>query len=183
MRVLETGIDGLLIFESPLLGDERGTFTRVFCEREMHEAIGERKIRQSNVSSTASVGAVRGMHFQYPPRAEMKIVRCLIGRVFDVAVDLRQGSSTFLQWFGVELSPQNGRAFILPEGCAHGFQVLEPDSKLLYFHTEFYTPEYEGGLRHDEPRVGIIWPMKPTQLSVRDSCLPYLKESFFGVNL
>lgn len=181
MKLIETGIAGLVIAESPVLGDERGTFTRVFCEREMASAIGDRVIRQSNVSSTAAVGAVRGMHFQYPPRAEMKIVRCLVGRVFDAAVDLRRGSPTFLHWYGVELSPQSGRAFIIPEGCAHGFQVLEPDSRLLYFHTEFYAPEHEGGVRHDDPRVGIAWPLTPTRLSARDSGHPLLDENFLGV--
>ncbi|ABE63547.1 dTDP-4-dehydrorhamnose 3,5-epimerase [Nitrobacter hamburgensis X14] len=183
MKLSQTPISGLFVTESLALGDARGKFSRIFCERELAAAVGARTIRQANVSSTAVVGAIRGMHYQHAPRAEMKIVRCIQGRVFDVAVDLRRGSPTFLHWHGAELSQENGMAFIIPEGCAHGFQVLEPNSSLLYFHTEFYSPEHEAGVRHDDPRVAIAWPLPPTNLSVRDASHPPLDESFQGVSL
>ena len=116
-------------------------------------------------------------------KAEIKIVRCLKGRVFDVAVDLRQGSPTFLKWTAVELTPENHLAFVIPEGCAHGFQVLEEDSELLYLHTAFYTPDAEGAVRFDDPRVGVNWPLVPTDLSARDLSHTHLKEIFKGLVL
>ena len=124
---------------------------------------------------------MRGLHYQNPPQAEMKIVRCLRGRVFDVAVDLRFGSPTFLHWTACELCPGGGRALAIPEGCAHGFQVLEPDTELLYLHTAFYTPAAEGAVRFDDPRVAVAWPLAPRDLSARDQNHPYLNEQFQGI--
>ncbi|MGY5810820.1 dTDP-4-dehydrorhamnose 3,5-epimerase [Rhizobium sp. LEGMi198b] len=183
MKLTKTEIEGLFIAESTVIGDSRGTFSRVYCQNELAPAIGDRTICQANISMTAAVGAVRGMHYQHTPRSEMKIVRCIEGRVFDVAVDLRRGSPTFLQWHGVELSPGNRLAFVIPEGCAHGFQVLEESSRLLYLHTEFYSPEHEGGVRYNDPRVGIEWPLPPVHLSSRDVSHPLLDENFHGVDL
>jgi len=127
------------------------------------------------------VGAVRGMHYQNAPHAEMKIVRCLRGRVFDVAIDLRRGSPTFLRWTSCELAPASRRALLVPEGCAHGFQVLEPDSELLYLHTACYERSAEGGVRFDDPRVGIAWPLAPVDLSERDRSHPLLAPDFTGI--
>jgi dTDP-4-dehydrorhamnose 3,5-epimerase len=149
----------------------------------MKAIIGLRTIKQINHSTTYQVGAVRGLHYQYPPHAEMKIVRCLKGRVFDVAVDLRQGSPTFLKWTAVELTPINRLALVISEGCAHGFQVLEEGSELLYLHTAFYTPGVEGAVRYDDPSVGVAWPLAPTDISARDLSQPHLKEDFKGITL
>jgi dTDP-4-dehydrorhamnose 3,5-epimerase len=113
----------------------------------------------------------------------MKIVRCLRGGVFDVAVDLRRDSPTFLEWTAVELTRENRRAFVIPEGCAHGFQVLEENSELMYLHTAPYTPSVEGAVRFDDPRIAVDWPMKPTDISARDLSHPYLKEDFKGIVL
>src|SRR5262249_48876555 len=135
-----TELPGVSIVDSTPFKDHRGAFARLFCERELASIIGERRIVQINHSRTATRGAVRGLHYQRPPDAEMKLVRCLKGRVWDVAVDLRRGSPTFLRWHAEELSAANGRMIAIPEGCAHGFQVLEPDSELLYLHTAFYNP-------------------------------------------
>jgi dTDP-4-dehydrorhamnose 3,5-epimerase len=123
------------------------------------------------------------MHYQHPPHAEMKLVRCVKGGVWDVAVDLRAGSPTFLQWHAEELTPQNARMLIVPEGCAHGFQALEPDSELLYLHTAFYTPEAEGGVAHDDPRLAISWPLPVVDLSTRDRAHPQIMPSFSGISL
>jgi dTDP-4-dehydrorhamnose 3,5-epimerase len=129
------------------------------------------------------MGAVRGLHFQHAPHAEMKLVRCVKGRVWDVALDLRKGSPTFLQWHAQELTPNNSLMLIIPEGCAHGFQVLDPDSELLYLHTASYMPTTEGGIRFDDPAVKIAWPLPVADLSERDKQHPYINEHFFGITL
>ena len=183
MNLVETTIPGVCIIESTTFQDNRGAFSRLFCAKELQSLLGQRVIVQINHSMTRSVGAVRGLHYQRSPHAEMKIIRCLKGRVFDVAVDLRQGSPTFLQWTAIELTPENHLAFVIPEGCAHGFQVLEEDSQLLYLHTAFYTPEVEGAVRFDDPKVGVDWPLEPTDLSSRDLSHQYLEENFKGIIL
>ncbi len=183
MNFVETSIPDAWEIESTAFQDNRGAFSRLFCSSESQEIIGSRSIAQINHSMTQNVGAVRGLHYQNAPHAEMKIVRCLKGRVFDVVVDLRNNSPTFLQWYGVELSPQNRRAFVIPEGCAHGFQVLEEESELLYLHTEFYTPSAEGAVRFDEPRISVDWPLSPTDLSTRDLSHSYLTDKFEGIIL
>jgi dTDP-4-dehydrorhamnose 3,5-epimerase len=183
MKLIETNIPGAWVIESTAFQDNRGAFSRLFCSRELEAIIGSNTIVQINHSITHCVGAVRGLHFQNPPHAEIKIVRCLKGRVFDVAVDLRQGSPTFLEWTAVELTPEKHLAFVIPRGCAHGFQVLEEDSQLLYLHTAFYTPGAEGGVRFDDPRIGVNWPLVPVDLSARDLSHSHLNENFKGMVL
>lgn len=161
-------IEGLVTFDTDVRHDNRGSFTRLFCTKELESTLGHRKITQINRSVTHQVGAVRGLHFQNPPHSETKIVRCLRGRVFDVVVDIRMGSPTLLNWFGVELSAEKDNAIVIPEGFAHGFQVLEPDSELLYLHTAFYEPSAEGGLLFNDAAIGINWPVEPQDLSERD---------------
>ncbi len=181
LNIYPTPIDGLVVIESPPHTDERGAFSRIFCAHELNAIIGQRRIAQINHSLTVGPGTVRGMHFQYPPQAEMKLVRCLKGRVWDVAVDLRANSPTFLQWHAEELTPTNTRMMLIPEGLAHGFQVLEPASELLYLHTAAYTPDSEGGVRHDDPRLGITWPLAVTDLSLRDANHPLIDSRFSGL--
>lgn len=183
MKLVETNISGLYVAETDKVADHRGAFARLFCERDLAAAVGGRKIVQSNHSRTTAVGAVRGLHFQYPPHAEMKMVRCLKGRVLDVAVDLRQNSKTFLHHHAEELTPDNARMLVIPEGFAHGFQVLEEDSEMLYLHTAFYNKEAEGGLRHDDPALAIHWPLPVTDISDRDKSHPLLDDGFQGVML
>lgn len=181
MNILPTSIPGLMVVETTPHVDARGAFARLFCERELAELIGARRIVQINHSRTATVGAIRGMHFQRPPHAEMKLVRCLKGRVWDVAVDLRRNSPTFLRWHAEELTPANAHMMVIPEGFAHGFQVMEAESELLYLHTAFYTPDTEGGLRHDDPGLAITWPLPVADLSPRDSSHPLIKPDFNGI--
>lgn len=183
MILQPTRIDGLFVAESHTLTDERGSFYRAFCATELTVAFGNRTIAQINHSHTKFRGAIRGMHFQYPPFAEMKLIRCLRGRVADVAVDLRDGSPTFLQWHLEELSKKNNRMIIIPEGFAHGFQALEPDSELLYLHTAPYRPTAESALRYNDPRLAIDWPLPITQASDRDSSHPLLSEHFRGIRV
>ncbi len=181
MKVHATALSGVMMVETFPFVDHRGAFSRLYCENELSEILGERRIVQVNHSRTCAVGAVRGMHYQRAPRAEMKLVRCIRGRVWDVAVDLRANSPTFLRWHAEELTPENARMLVIPEGCAHGFQVLEAESELLYMHTEFYTPASEGGVYCTDPRLGIAWPLPIADLSVRDSGHPFLAEDFTGL--
>ena len=181
MKLIETALAGVFLAETTTASDHRGALSRLFCERELAPVLGDRHIVQINQTLTRSVGTVRGMHWQYSPNAEMKFVRCLKGRVWDVAVDLRTGSSTFLNWHAEELSAANARMMVLPEGFAHGFQVLESDSELLYLHTAAYARESEGGLSCSDERLGIRWPLPVRDLSVRDAQHPTLGSDFCGV--
>ncbi|MBU3619960.1 dTDP-4-dehydrorhamnose 3,5-epimerase family protein [Polynucleobacter sp. JS-Fieb-80-E5] len=183
MNVMDTILEGVKVIEVIPLRDERGEFARIFCDDELQGVLKGKTIKQINRSMTRKIGAVRGMHFQNAPYAEIKIVRCLKGRVFDVAVDLRKDSATFLKWFGIELSPLKNIALVIPEGCAHGFQVLEKDSELLYLHTAPYTPSSEAAIRFDEPLIHISWPITPTDLSQRDLSHPYLNKVFKGISI
>jgi dTDP-4-dehydrorhamnose 3,5-epimerase len=169
--------------ESSPQSDERGSFARLYCQNELGELVGARQIVQINRSRTRNVGAVRGLHYQHQPHAEMKLVRCIKGKVWDVAVDLRAGSPTFLDWHAEELSEDNARMMVIPEGFAHGFQVLEPDSELLYLHTAFYTPAVEEGIRPTDPKLSIAWPLEPQDLSDRDLKHPLLTSEFTGLVL
>jgi dTDP-4-dehydrorhamnose 3,5-epimerase len=183
MKIAATPIAGVMVVETAPFVDARGAFFRAFCAHELAPILGERRIVQINHSRTEALGAVRGMHFQRPPHAEMKLVRCLRGRVLDVAVDLRAGSPTFLRWHAEELSPANARLLVIPEGCAHGFQVLEEGSELLYLHTDFYAPAAEGGVPHDDPRVGVRWPLPVADLSERDRRHPSIDQHFSGIDV
>lgn len=180
MKHLHTQINGVFIVETDILTDHRGTFARLYCERELSAVIGERRIVQINQSYTATPGAVRGLHYQHSPHAEMKLIRCIKGRVWDVVVDLRAGSPTMLQWYAEELTPENARMLVIPEGCAHGFQVLDPESELLYLHTGFYMPGVEDGVACDDPRLAITWPLPIVDLSERDQQHPPIPLDFSG---
>jgi dTDP-4-dehydrorhamnose 3,5-epimerase len=181
MKIRPTGIEGVVVVEGESRPDSRGSFARLFCAEELASVVGRRSIVQINHSLTRAAGAIRGLHYQRAPHAEMKIVRCLKGRVFDVAVDLREASPTFLRWVSCELSPASGRALVIPEGCAHGFQVLEPESELLYLHTAYYDKAAEGAVRFDDPRVAVAWPLPPADLSERDRSHPLLQDDFTGI--
>lgn len=182
MKYHSTPIARLFIAESTRRGDERGHFSRLYCESALQEATGIlRPPVQINHSYSQSKGTLRGMHFQRAPALEAKTVRCLRGRVYDVAVDLREGSPTFLKHHAVELSPESGLAFVIPEGFAHGFQTLTDDCELLYLHGTPYTPAHEGGLRYDDPALGIDWPLPVSVLSERDASFPLIDKAFKGI--
>lgn len=181
MNITVTRIPGALVATQLPFQDERGAFGRLFCERSLAALLGGRHIVQINQSRTRALGAVRGMHFQHSPHAEMKFVRCLKGRVWDVVLDLRAGSPTFLQWHAEVLSPEAATMMVIPEGCAHGFQVLEAESELLYLHTAFYEPKSEGAVRFNDPLVNITWPLPVTDLSQRDMNHLLLSNDFAGL--
>lgn len=183
MKIAAMPLKGAFIIEPEPFEDTRGRFSRIFCKKEF-QAIGlEKDIAQVNHSVTVQKGAIRGMHFQRPPMAEIKMVKCLRGSVFDVIIDLRKGSSTFLKWHGEILSAENMKMMYVSEGFAHGFQTLEEDSELLYFHTEFYSSEHEGGVRFDDPLINIQWPMEITDISEKDRNHPLLSQDFEGIVL
>jgi len=173
---------GAFIIDLQPFSDERGWFARYYCKNEFQSAIGHvKEWVQFNHSVSYTKGTIRGMHFQVPPFREIKMVRCISGAVYDVIVDIRRDSPTFLQWTGVELSAENGRMLYIPEGFAHGFQTLSDNSALLYHHTEFYTPGAESGLRFDDPAVGISWPLPQTVMSARDIAHPLIDKNFKGI--
>lgn len=181
MKITDTPIEGVKIVESAPLSDHRGSFARWYCEKELAPLLNGRRIVQVNHSRTVKIGSIRGMHFQKSPHAEMKFVRCIRGRVWDVALDLRAGSKTFLQWHAQELTPVNNSMYVIPEGCAHGFQALEENSELLYLHTAFYEPSFEGGVHYADERVAIKWPLPPADLSDRDKSYAPLDSAFKGL--
>ena len=171
-----TSIAGLLELVGQHFADHRGAFLNAFRAQEpaFMGSWGDRGIAQVNLSRTEAVGAIRGLHLQAAPHSEAKLVRCLRGRVWDVAVDLRPDSATYCYWHAVELCPERANALLVPEGCAHGFQVLEPCSELLYLHSGSWVPEAETGVRFDDPQLSIPWPLQPRCLSERDLALPLL---------
>lgn len=183
MRIEPLPLLGAAVVHAEPRTDARGLFARLFCQDELRGLNGDRPIQQVNLSLTRQSGSIRGLHFQHPPRAEDKAVRCLRGRVFDVIVDLRQGSPAFGTWCGVELSAEAMNMVYIPKGFAHGFQTLEPDCELLYLHTEFYSPSHEGGFRHDSPDLAIDWPLPAAEVSPRDLALPVFQLSFPGIVL
>lgn len=174
----ETGLPGAPVIERSPLSDARGYLERLYCDDELRPILGDRTIRQVNRTVTRAKGAVRGLHFQRQPSAEMKLVQCLSGTVFDIAVDLRSESPTFGRWHGVELSGAAHRTFVIPEGFAHGFQTLTTECQMLYFHTSPYDPRNEGGLNPLDPELGIIWPLPITEISGRDRSHPGLNAAF-----
>ncbi|MBX2853311.1 MAG: dTDP-4-dehydrorhamnose 3,5-epimerase family protein [Phycisphaeraceae bacterium] len=181
MKITPLKIAGAAVIQSEPRGDERGAFARWFCNQELAELMGDKQIVSINHSRTEDAGAIRGMHYQREPALDMKFARCIRGEVYDVIIDLRADSPTFLQWHAERLSPQKMNMIAMPEGVAHGFQAIDPGSEMFYLHTGYYAPEYEGGVRFDDPAVGIDWPMPPTVVSQRDRSLPLLDASFRGL--
>ena len=183
MKIKQTPLQNAFVIEPEPFRDDRGLFARVFCQQELQHILHNKNIVQINHSLTRQKGAIRGMHFQYPPKEEIKMVKCLRGLVFDVIIDLRKGSPTFLKWYGEVLSAENMKMMYIPEGFAHGFQTLEENCELLYLHTEFYSPEHESGVRYNDPKVGIKWPLEATDISERDKNHPLLAEDFSGIEI
>lgn len=179
--VTDLPLAGLKRVQRQRMGDNRGFLARLFCAEELASAGWTKPIAQINHTYTAKQGTVRGMHFQHPPHAEMKLVSCIRGEAWDVAVDLRFGSPTFLSWHAERLSAENGCALLIPEGFAHGFQALTDDAELFYCHSETYVAQAEGGLNPTDPRLSIRWPLAITEMSARDAGHPLITSEFKGV--
>jgi dTDP-4-dehydrorhamnose 3,5-epimerase len=180
-NVLDTPLQGLRLVERMPTKDTRGYFERLFCETDLIEVLDNRAVSQINCSVTRDAGAVRGLHFQVSPCAETKLVSCTRGEIFDVAVDLRGSSETFLQWFGVKLSEENSRSLLIPGGFAHGFQVMSPDSQVLYVNTAPYSQVCERVINALDPRIAISWPLAIGLRSERDVRAPMLEDNFPGL--
>lgn len=181
--IVETPLESLKLIERRPVGDHRGYLERIYCAEELDPLLDGKSIVQINRTLTSRRGSIRGMHFQYPPHAETKIVTCLRGEVFDVAVDIRQGSPTFLHWHAAILSDANHRTFFIPEGFAHGFQTLAEDCELLYLHTAAWSPSAEGGLNPRDPALNITWPEAIADISARDTAHPLVTRQLTGVAL
>lgn len=172
---------GLQLVERNRLGDPRGFLSRLFCRDELASCGWTRPLVQINHTGTSKRGTVRGLHFQRPPHAEMKLVSCIRGEVWDVAVDLRVGSTTYLEWHAEYLSAANGRALLIPEGFAHGFQALTDDVEMIYCHSEAYAPHAEAGLHPKDPMLSIEWPLDISEMSARDMQHPPIDTQFAGI--
>ena len=161
--------------------DDRGWFARTYCKNEFDTIGHAGEWVQLNHSFTNQTGTLRGMHYQLPPFGEIKLVRCIAGAVFDVIIDLRKDSITFLQWFGTELSAANKKMIYIPAGFAHGFQTLGDNAELIYHHSQLYTPGVEVGINYDDPKIKIEWPLPITNISERDKQHVFLDENFKGI--
>jgi dTDP-4-dehydrorhamnose 3,5-epimerase len=181
MQFDPTAIDGAVMVRHVRRRDERGSFSRLYCEREFAAAGINTRWVQSNHSVTLGAGSIRGMHFQRPPHAEAKLVGCTVGRAFDVAIDLRSGSPTYLRWVSAELD--DATSLYIPAGCAHGFQALTEEVHLVYQHSAFYAPDAEGGIRFDDPALGIRWPLAVATVSDRDRGFPLIDSAFESIAL
>jgi len=179
MEFVPTAIPGAFEVRHDIRSDTRGSFKRHYCEREFSAAGLNTRWVQVNHSVTLGIGSVRGLHFQRPPHAETKLVGCTLGRAFDVAVDLRRASPTFLKWAAVEID--EATSFYIPPGCAHGFQALGDEVHLTYLHSAFYAPEAEGGVRFDDPALRIAWPLPIGTVSDRDRSFALIDAGFEGL--
>lgn len=178
IQVETTKLGGVLILTPQRHGDARGFFSESWNRRRLEEAGVSVEFVQDNHSLSAKAGTVRGLHFQAPPHAQAKLVRCGRGSLYDVAVDIRQGSPTFGQWTGVELSFENGKQLFIPEGFLHGFATREPDTEILYKCTDYYAPECDGAVRFDDPDIGVDWGVDTGSavLSEKDAAAPLFRE-------
>lgn len=174
MRFIATNVEGAHVIEPHKIKDERGFFARAWCEDEFERAGLCAVIKQSNMAFNPAAGTLRGLHYQRAPHEEVKVVRCVKGAIFDVVVDLRPGSRTYLKWHGVELTDDNDLALYVPAGCATGYLTLVPNAAMQYHTSERYVPEAATGVRYDDPAVGIEWPTPPTLISQQDRAWPYI---------
>jgi dTDP-4-dehydrorhamnose 3,5-epimerase len=181
--IFDTPLHGLKLVQRKRIGDSRGYLERLFCTEGLGALLLGRNIVQINHTMADKRGAVRGLHFQYPPHAETKIVSCLKGEIFDVAVDVRRDSPTFLHWYGAILSAENGKSLFIPEGYAHGFQTLTEACELIYLHTAAYNFKAEGALNVADPRLNVAWPLPIDGLSERDRTHPFISSDFPGIAL
>lgn len=181
MKFEETKLSGSYTIILSRAGDSRGWFARTYCADEFRKLGLNTEWVQSNHSFSSERATIRGMHYQKEPHGEIKIVRCISGSVYDVIIDLRKNSPTFLEWFGTELSADNMKSVYIPKGFAHGFQTLSENTELVYQHSDFYAPGSEAGIRYNDDRLNIDWPFQASTISERDANHPLLLSSFKGL--
>ncbi len=183
MDLKSTNLEGVYVLHRQPISDSRGYFERIFCQKKLSAVLMDRTIRQINHTFTKGEGTVRGMHYQIPPHAEMKIVSCIRGDIFDVVVDIRRNSPTFLRHYATILSEKNFSSLVIPEGYAHGFQTLTPECEIIYLHTADYEPSSERGLNAVDTRLAIDWPIDIKNRSERDIRHVMLDDNFLGLEL
>ena len=181
MDFVRTALDGLYIIKPKIFEDERGLFTRTYCKKEFQDVGLNTDFVQFNHSFNKKRGTVRGMHYQMPPYSEIKLIRCIQGSVIDVAVDIRRDSPTFLKSVALELSAENMLSILIPAGFAHGFQTLEDSTSLIYHHTEFFQGDADAGLRPDDPKLSINWPLPFVNISDKDKTQKLINQDFKGI--
>jgi len=182
-EIIDTPLSGLKVIQRKPIEDARGFLCRFFCAEEFLHIGFNKPIAQINHTLTHKVGAVRGLHFQHPPYAEVKVVSCLKGEIFDVAVDIRRSSATFLHWHGEILSAANQKSLLIPEGFAHGFQALSENCEVIYMVSASFHPQSEGALNVADKRLRIVWPLNITELSQRDKSHSFIDADFEGITL
>jgi dTDP-4-dehydrorhamnose 3,5-epimerase len=180
--LIEMPLKGLYIIELKPICDNRGFFEKLYCADEF-KSILKKPIKQINHSLTKMKGSIRGMHYQLPPMAETKIIKCIKGSIFDIAVDIRKDSPTCLKWHSEVISEDNFKMFLIPEGFAHGFQTLEDDTEIIYFTTKYYDKERERGIRYNDKLINIKWPLKLTEISEKDENHLYLDNNWNGITV
>ncbi|MEZ5082522.1 MAG: dTDP-4-dehydrorhamnose 3,5-epimerase [Bacteroidales bacterium] len=183
MTFEETNLNGAWVITLSPFIDERGSFVRMFCKDEFAKEGFTDEFVQINHSTNISKGTFRGLHYQKPPFSETKLIRCIRGKVFDIIVDIRQGSGTFLQHFTIELTPDNSKILLVPEGFAHGYITLENNSDLVYFHTSFYKPGFENALNYKDPKLNIQLPIEPKIISDKDKNHQFIHPNFEGIKI
>lgn len=176
ITVEDTKLEGVKIVTPKVFGDHRGWFMETYSERDLKEAGIDAHFVQDNRSYSAKKGVIRGLHFQRHPHTQAKLLTCLRGRILDVAVDLRKASPTYKQWIAVELTEENKKQLFIPKGFAHGFVTLTDDVEIMYKCDDFYAPETDGGIRFDDPDIGVDWGISDPILSEKDQNAPYLRE-------
>lgn len=179
--LIEEPMEGLKVLKLKPITDERGYFQRLLCINEFKELGLTKEIVNINHSKTKDIGTIRGMHFQYPPESEVKIVKCIKGSIFDVVVDIRKNSPTFLQYYAIELNDSNNNMLYVPEGFAHGFQTLREDSEIIYFVTNYYSAKLESGLNPFDKKLNIKWPLTCTNISNKDTNCATIDNDFNGI--
>jgi dTDP-4-dehydrorhamnose 3,5-epimerase len=180
-NIRNTSLPGLHLIDRRPIKDDRGMLERIYCQDTIGELSNGKVIRQITKTLTVKKGTVRGLHFQKPPYAETKIITCLKGKIWDVAVDLRKNSATFLNYFAVELSENQHSSLLVPEGFAHGFQSLTNDCEIIYFNTSNHNPDAEGGINALDPKLSIHWPLEISLRSVKDANSPFIEKNFNGL--
>ncbi len=183
MTFEQTNLSGAWVVTMSTFNDERGSFVRMFCKDQFAEAGFSKDFVQINHSVNLLKGTFRGLHFQKPPFGETKLIRCIRGKVFDIIVDIREGSATFLQHFSIELSPDNSKMLLVPEGFAHGYITLEDNSDLVYFHTSYYKPGFEDALNYKDPKLNIKLPIEPQTISKKDNNHSFIQNNFRGIKI
>jgi len=177
----KTFIDGLLLIEPTVSNDERGSFFRLFCKEEFQNFGINIDIKQTNISFNKAIGTIRGLHYQSPPSTESKIIRCCQGEIFDIAVDIRKNSKTYLSFFSVNLSSKNKLMLFIPNGFMHGFQTLTNNVYVEYYHSDFFVEKLDNGISYQDKILNIKWPLKVTNISEKDKGLPMIDEVFGGI--